>query len=553
MKNIRQVLVVLLLLYVSIGVVPTFTFAHANIIASSPSENETLVKAPSVVTVEFDEEIEPKFDSFFVVDSKGTRVDTNEASFDKNNSKRIQTKLKDQLPNGAYTIQWKAVSADGHPVEGTIPFQIGAGTGIHSMQSTTGYVPQADMIINRGLLYTGFSLFLGVILFHLVFYKGESSNILKAKSKTMILLSLLLIACSLLWNLPLQAKLYGNVPWSQAFQPSLWREVLGIPPFGYVWISQIILLVLLVIASWLALTYGAWSSLKAWLLPVLLLIGLFVTKALMGHAASSTYRDIAVVIDVLHLCAASIWVGSVAAIVFLLSKQQEGKRDWSLYWDTIERFSPWAMTATITILFTGIFSITLYIPDLRSIFQTSYGLILLAKIILFVGMGMLGIVHIVKRKLRKEKELGVSVQVEFGIGIAVLIAAAILTNVATPPLPVPVPFNETKQVSIYEVAMHISPNAVGPNTFEIDITDQHGQPVTNIEGLTITMYSLDMEMGRNIFTLPMVSPGKYQVEGKPFNMEGNWKVAVQGTTFSHDTFEVEFRPSVGRVFAATKK
>lgn len=35
-----------------------------------------------------------------------------------------------------------------------------------------GYVPQIDMIMERGILYTSFSLFIGVLFFNLIMYKG---------------------------------------------------------------------------------------------------------------------------------------------------------------------------------------------------------------------------------------------------------------------------------------------------------------------------------------------------------------------------------------------
>lgn len=555
MDKIKKISISMLLLYICVLFVPISTSAHAYIIKSTPMENETLAHSPSLVSLEFSEAIQSKFDSLTVVNSLGQRVDVSEASIDKKNPNTLEAKVQTALPNGAYTISWKVLSADGHPVQGTIPFRIGTGADAHNMQGyVNGYIPQADMIIERGLLYAGFSLYLGVMLFYLVLYKESGlSNKMQSRSKMLIWISLLAISFSLVWNLPLQAKIYANVPWSKAFNISLWKEALGIPLFGSVWIAQMILIVILTVATYLAMKYGKLSSSKAWWMPVLLVVVLLVTKALNGHAISSKYREITIVMDILHLFAASLWIGGVMAIAFILPAGNKNKKDWSLYWDAIQRFSPWAMTAVTIILFTGVFSSTLYIPNLRSLYQTVYGQILVAKIVLFIIMGIFGLIHFVKGKLRKEKGIRPTAGIEFGMGIAVMIMAAILTNVATPPLPEPVPLNETKQVSNgYKITLHVNPNAVGVNTFDIDIKDKSDQPVTNIQQLTVTAYSLDMEMGRNTFKVPMVSPGTFQAKGMQLNMEGNWNITIHGLTTSLDDFSIDFHTQVSSSYIRDK-
>ncbi|GAA3321436.1 hypothetical protein GCM10020331_037270 [Ectobacillus funiculus] len=74
----------------------------------------------------------------------------------------MEAGVKSNIPDGAYSIHWKVISADGHPIQGVIPFHIGtAGENSNASQAhTTGYIPKLDMLIERGLLYTGFFLFI---------------------------------------------------------------------------------------------------------------------------------------------------------------------------------------------------------------------------------------------------------------------------------------------------------------------------------------------------------------------------------------------------------
>ncbi|OTX01586.1 copper resistance protein [Bacillus toyonensis] len=530
---------------VLIILIPKSASAHAYVVKSNPVENETLKKAPTVVKIEFDEDIQVShFNTLFVRDTSGKRVDLKDAHIDKRNKKLLEAGVKENLKDGLYSIQWKAISADGHPIQGVIPFQIGlAEAGADDVQvEEMGYVPQIDMIMERGVLYTSFSLFLGVLFFNLIIYKGDAIEV-HSRSKRIIWISLIGIFISLLCNLPLQAKINADVSWLEAFNPLLLKETLQLSVFGYVWITQMALISVLIIVTYFAVKREKLSSFKVWSIPILLFIGLLVMKAFNSHAFGLKFKDIAVVMDFLHLFAASLWVGGLSSIILLLRKADD---KWTKYWDAIKRFSPWATGAVIVIVLTGLFNSTFFIPTIHSLFDTKYGLALLAKILLFVCMGILGIIHYVKGRIRAQQGLGATVKVEFIIGIIVFVIVAFMTNVQTPPMPPTGPFTESKQLDNgYELTLHVSPNKVGQNTFHITLKDENGQPVTNMEQIVLTTQSLDMNMGKGSFKVSAISPGEYEAEGMYINMTGNWNIQVHGLTKSLDSFDTDYRFIVG--------
>jgi copper transport protein len=405
-----------------------------------------------------------------------------------------------------------------------------------------GYVPQIDMIMERGILYTSFSLFIGVLLFNLILYKGSASQV-QSRSKKIIWISLFGIFISLLFNLPLQAKINADVSWLEAFDPLLLKETLQLSVFGYVWITQMALISTLMIVTYFAVKSERLSSFKVWSIPIVLFIGLLVMKAFNSHAYGLKFKEIAVVMDFLHLFAASLWMGGLSSIVLLLRKEDD---KWTMYWDAIKRFSPWATGTVIVILLTGLFNSTFFIPTIHSLFDTKYGLALLAKILLFVCMGILGIIHYVKGRMRAQQRLGATVKVEFIIGIIVFVIVAFMTNVQTPPMPPTGPFTESKQLDNgYELTLHVSPNKVGQNTFHITLKDENGQPVTDMEQIVLTTQSLDMNMGKGSFKVSAVSPGEYEAEGMYINMTGNWNIQVHGLTKSLDSFDTDYKFIVG--------
>ena len=159
-------------------------------------------------------------------DTSGKRVDLKDAHIDKK-IKAIRSWIKRQSQNGLYSIQWKVISADGHPIQGVIPFRVGlAEAETDDIQvEEMGYVPQIDMIMERGILYTSFSLFIGVLFFNLIMYKGNATSV-RSRSKNIIWISLFGILISLLFNLPLQAKINADVSWLEAFNPLLLKETL---------------------------------------------------------------------------------------------------------------------------------------------------------------------------------------------------------------------------------------------------------------------------------------------------------------------------------------
>lgn len=535
----------LLIVCVFIILIPKSTSAHAYVVKSNPAENETLKKAPTVVKIEFDEDIQVShFNTLFVRDTSGKRVDLKDAHIDKRNKKLLEAGLKENLKNGLYSIQWKAISADGHPIQGVIPFRIGsaeAGTDDRQVEEM-GYVPQIDMIMERGILYTSFSLFLGVLFFNLIMYKGNAIDV-QSRSKKIIWISLLGIFISLLFNLPLQAKINADVSWLEAFDPLLLKETLQLSVFGYVWITQMALISMLMIVTYFAVKREKLSSFKVWGIPIVLFIGLLVMKALNSHAYGLKFKEIAVVMDFLHLFAASLWIGGLSSIILLLRKEDD---KWTMYWDAIKRFSPWVTGAVIVILITGLFNSTFFIPTIHSLFDTKYGLALLTKIFLFVCMGILGILHYVKGRMRAQKRLGGTLKVEVIIGMIVFVIVAFMTNVQTPPMPPTGPFTESKQVDNgYELTLHVSPNKVGQNTFHITLKDANGQPITDMEQIVLTTQSLDMNMGKGSFKVSAVSPGEYEAEGMYINMTGNWNIHVHGLTKSLDSFDLDFKFIVG--------
>lgn len=99
--------------------------AHAVLVSSSPEPGATIT-SPATVSLTFDDPLLQIGAHILVVDAQGGEHAAGDAYFPE--PATIQVDVK-PLDPGAYTAQWRVVSDDGHPVEGTLAFTVVAGTG----------------------------------------------------------------------------------------------------------------------------------------------------------------------------------------------------------------------------------------------------------------------------------------------------------------------------------------------------------------------------------------------------------------------------------------
>jgi methionine-rich copper-binding protein CopC len=99
-------------------------FAHPRVVSATPAVGGTVKTAPSEVTIRFNEKLEPAFSSVTIRDSTGKQVDKGNPQVDKADHRIIRVSLPPLAP-GAYKVEWRAVAADTHKVEGDFTFRIG--------------------------------------------------------------------------------------------------------------------------------------------------------------------------------------------------------------------------------------------------------------------------------------------------------------------------------------------------------------------------------------------------------------------------------------------
>ncbi len=102
----------------------TPALAHAHLDSSAPAADAKLVEPPAEVTLDFSEDIEPKFSTIEVDDAKGARVDRGDVHTAADNAKRLVVSI-DELAPGVYNVTWRVTSTDTHKAKGSFSFTIG--------------------------------------------------------------------------------------------------------------------------------------------------------------------------------------------------------------------------------------------------------------------------------------------------------------------------------------------------------------------------------------------------------------------------------------------
>lgn len=115
-------------LFAALAVVPLLTgspvSAHTKLVESSPPADATLSELPKNIELQFSEDIK-RGAAVVLTAPRARRIEVGEIKVD---GKRVSVPVEGKAQgDGGYTIAYRVVSADGHPVSGRVDFKLGGG------------------------------------------------------------------------------------------------------------------------------------------------------------------------------------------------------------------------------------------------------------------------------------------------------------------------------------------------------------------------------------------------------------------------------------------
>jgi uncharacterized membrane protein len=251
--------------------------------------------------------------------------------------------------------------------------------------------------------------------------------------------------------------------------------------------------------------------------------GLWAT--LVSHAAASGDPRY-VALDFVHIVAISIWSGGVAAFALMAAPAvRDAKELGAMTW----RFSVTALVCVAVLITTGTLQALDRLVLLEDLYETPYGLALLAKIVLLLALLLLGALNLLvwgprlRRGVAARAGLLRGVAIETVLFVLVFVAASFLTALAPPAQANAAAFDQTQRVEGVRIELLVATNNPGRNRYVVRVT-QGLAPVTSAERVALRFTMVEHDMGEQELVAAQRAPGEYVTEGSPTAMFGTWKV-----------------------------
>jgi copper transport protein len=414
--------------------------AHAVLLSSEPASGARLATPPDHASVTLTEPADPHGSDLQVLDSHGARVDNDDLQIQQGDNPRLTVTLKANLPDGAYTISWRALSAaDGHATSGRVGFAVGAFEPPSSQASSVNHVDGLAASA-RGLAYAGIALAFGAAAFlWWIPASGVSHRAIAIRALALgaflhtVGLALLFKATANATGLSLSALATSHVGRVLSFRlvcgvGALVLAGLGLHPRNPTRLGPA-----LAVAFMLAAALGSSS---------------------LAHASTSGVAGIAV--DAMHILASATWVGGLLILLVVLSRAGRDGLDEQEVRSIGLRFGTLALVCVIILFAAGTIASVL-IVGLSELLHpirflgSAYGRFLEAKVALalcmvalaganrfvFLGRGD-GRAAALRARLSSlgpdgtRRGLRRVVALEASVGVVVLVLAGFLTAVSPP-------------------------------------------------------------------------------------------------------------------------
>ena len=501
-------------------------FAHAILQESTPSNNSVVRTSPKTVSLRFNEAVETAFGSIRVYNCAGGRVDSGKILRPTKDS--VAVTIDRTLARGTYTVTWRVISADSHPVAGAFVFNVkkaNAGSCKQVFGAKTPGTVDALFKFARGLDFALLLLVVGGAIALAVVLRSAASELRTRLFRILAGLSFGLVVAAALC-IVLQGAVAGGFGLGEAFRWDTIHSVLQ-TRFGRAFLWQIG--VAIVVG---ALALLASRSRKLELLPLLALL-LLPTVSAAGHARTS--GALAIFLDVFHIAAASTWVGGLAFTI--LGLLLAGEDRWPLASRAVPRFSLLAVVSVATLIVAGSLRGYQEVKAFHGLWDTTYGRLLLVKIALVLPLLALGAYNNRYAVPRLKKQIASVVEQRrflraagMELAIMAIIVGVTAVLVTEPPAKASVTAakyaTDTVPIGPLEVNYLIDPAKTGPNVIHLYFFKTTGQPA-NVDDAKLSATLPSKSLGPLRIPLTRIVPSHYTTSAGVFPEAGDWQVTFE--------------------------
>jgi copper transport protein len=538
---------------------PSAASAHAYLIKTVPAASGVLDTPPRTVQLTYDEAVEPRFAIISVTNANGRQETTGPVTRSPANPDTLVVPLRPNLPQAWYLIYWRAISVDGHPVQGAFTYAVGPNPGPapqFPVPSITATATSLNLLIARWVMFLSVMVAFGLFALRMSIARPLAHRVRGASLRP---LSIAFVIASVVGLIAIPTYLdfaTANDSLRSVFDVGALVPLFRVTAFGRGYVDMLLCFALFCLAAWIALWLDRPEREQRSIAELMSVTGALLAAAAVliipgaaGHAGQTSPRGLSMFLDWLHLAAGSLWVGGLIGLLVIWASLGSELRIAGLS-VSVPRFSNIALPSVLALLATGIAATIIHMPAVNALWETGYGVAILVKIgLLTVAIGLASINRLRSKPRiiagRGDPDLGASaarllrrtLSGEALLVASAVFAAAVLSSLAPPPpafaeqnsaLASVGPGQVAKTISRlgYRLQFLVSPNkAAAPDSFALRIT-KNGQPVRGAS-VTLTFNHTEMEMPQQEYQLTETRPGVYARAAPALVMVGKWALAFQ--------------------------
>ena len=567
MTSVRRCLIAAAAIVV-ILVLPSAASAHAYLIRTEPAASGVLDSPPSTVQLTYDEAVEPRFAIISVTDAAGHEVTTGAVRRSPANPDTLVVPLRPHLPEGWYLIYWRAISVDGHPVQGAFTYAVGPNPGPAPQfpvpkVSATATTPK--LLIARWVMFLSVMAAAGLFAMRMLIARPLIRRI---EGTTLRAVSVACVASSIVGLIAIPVYLdfsVANDSLRSVFDLGSLVPLYRVTAFGRAIVDLEICFALFCVAAWIALwvdepqrqdrSIAELASLAGALAAA---AGVLIVPGAAGHPAQTSPRGLTMLLDWLHLASGSVWFGGLVGLLIVGATVEARSRVTALS-VVVPRFSNVALVSAIVVAGTGVGETIIHMPAVNALWETGFGQAILVKSGLLIAAFALASGNLLRSRpqliaarerpgagTRAASRLRALVSGETAIVAGIVFVAAVLSSLAPPPPAFalqnsalatvgPGRVAQTVNHAGYKLQVLVSPNkAAAPDSFALRIT-KGGKPVRGAN-VTLAFNHLEMQMPQQEYQLTETQPGVYSRSAPALVMVGRWSLAFQITPKGGEPF-----------------
>jgi len=501
--------------------------AHAVVVGSDPADGSRLAKAPTSVTVRFDEPVGLQLGYLRVVDQAGRRVDTGTASHPGGNGAAVTVALKAGLSDSSYLASFRVVSADSHPIAGSIRFVVGNGP-LSAAPSSSGTPVNRTVMVSLAVVhwlsFAGVAIIGGSWLIFSLWPSGQGWLRIRRLIWGGWYTAAIATVAEYLVQGPYAA---GSGPGSIA----KWNLLDATLHENTGQLLSLRLLLLGIIAAVLTALLSDDDRRPSWApeAAAIVGVGVIVTFAASGHSQSADPRWFAVLVDALHLSSMVIWLGGLVYLALAAFTRTSDSAERDELAAGLPIFSRVALISIVTLAVTGTIQAWRELGTVDAITTTWYGRLVITKVVLFLGLVGLGYLA---RRILAHRLQGYSTLIrlrrallaEVVVGAIVLAVSGVL--IAQPPGKVSLATIRAKPRHVgvavsnsLSADVSVSPGTRGPVQVSISLTGT-GNPLT----VTATASLPSKSLGPIAVPLQAIGPRSYTASDVLLPSSGDWQI-----------------------------